>query len=305
MTASTERGPFVSLSDDLGALVTGLGPRVVSVFARGGRPSNGFVFDDGLVLTPAHAVHRDHDLTIRTAEGTRDAATLAGSDDATNVAVLKAASLAGQGPVEAADDPRPGHLLVALARHPDGTPLAALTMVQRAGGRLRAWRGQAHDRVLQLDRGLPPTFAGAPLLDPRGRLAGMVLAGELRAAGLAAGGIGVLGVARTVARDGGVARGFLGVVCQGVRLTGAQVQAAGTPAGLLVAGVTAEGAAAGAGVLVGDVILRFDEQPLGDAEELHARLTRERAGAVHRLTLLRGQSVAAVEVTLRTREGRG
>lgn len=305
MTTTSERTTLASLSDDLCALVTELGPRVVSVFARSGRPSNGFVFDDGFVLAPAHAVHRDHDLAIRVSDGTRHAATLAGRDPATNVAVLKAGTEGGRAPLEPTEETRPGDLVAALARHPDGSPIAALAIVQRAGGPMKAWRGQAYDRVLRLDRGLPPAFAGAPLFDPRGRLAGVVLAGELRAAGLAAGGASVLDVARTVARDGNVARGYLGVVCQAVRLTRPQAEVAGVSTGLLVMGLADDGAAARAGVLVGDLLLRFDDDAIGDADELHARLTRERAGTGHRLALLRGRSASSAEVTLGARGDRG
>jgi S1-C subfamily serine protease len=305
MTTSTPRTTLAALSDDIAALTADIGPRVVSVFARGGRPSNGLIFDQGVVLTPAHAVHRDHHLIVRTADGTRHAATLAGRDEATNVAVLQVATLPEHSPIDAADAQRPGDALVGLARHPDGALMAALTLVQHAGAPLRAWRGLAYDRVLRLDRGLPPTFAGAPLLDPRGRLAGTVRAGALRAAGIAASGPGVLDIARTVARDGSVARGYLGVVCQAARLTAAQAAAAGVAAGLLVIGLADDGAAARSGVLVGDVLLRFDDDVIGDVDDLHARLTRERAGTVHRLHYLRGSSPSSVEVTLGAREARG
>ena len=305
MTTSTQRTALAAFSDDIAVLAAEIGPRVVSVLARGGRPSNGLIFDDGLVLTPAHAVHRDHHLVVRTADGTRHTATLAGRDDATNVAVLRADTLPAHAPIEAADEARSGHALVGLARHPDGSLLTALLLVQHAGGTLRAWRGLAHDRVLRLDRGLPPTFAGAPLFDPRGGLAGMVLAGALRAAGVAASGSSVLAIGRTVAREGSVARGYLGVVCQAVRLAPAQASATGSPSGLLVMGLADDGAAAGSGVLVGDVLLRFDDDVMADVEDLHARLTRERAGTMHRLHYLRGPAVSTVEVTLGAREARG
>jgi serine protease Do len=305
MTTSTQRTALAALSDDIAALAADIGPRVVSVFARGGRPSNGLVFDQGLVLTPAHAVHRDHHLIVRAEDGTKHAATLAGRDDATNVAVLHVGTLPAHSPIDAAGAPRLGEPLVGLARHPDGSLTAALTFVQHAGGRLRAWRGLAYDGVLRLDRGLPPAFAGAPLLDAQGRLGGMVLAGALRAAGLVASGPGVLDIARTVARDGSVARGYLGVVCQAVRLAAPQAAAAGVPAGLLIMGLADDGAAARSGVLVGDVLLRFDDEVIGDVDDLHARLTRERAGTVHRLQYLRGSSPSSVEVTLGAREARG
>jgi S1-C subfamily serine protease len=305
MTTSTQRTALAALSDDIATLSAEIGPRIVSVFGRGGRPSNGFILGDGLVLTPAHAIHRDHHLVIRTADGTKHGATLAGRDDATNVAVLRSDTLPAHAPVEAADEARSGQVLVGLARHPDGSLTAALVLVQHAGGTLRAWRGLAYDRVLRLDRGLPPTFAGAPLLDPRGRLAGIVLAGALRAAGLAASGVSVLDISRTVAREGSVARGYLGLVCQAVRLTPTQEAAAGVTAGLLVMGLAEDGAAARAGVLVGDVLLRFDDDVIADVEDLHARLGRERAGTVHRLHCLRGPVVSTVEVTLGAREARG
>jgi S1-C subfamily serine protease len=305
MDNSTAHVTLASLSADVRAIVAALSPRTVSVFARNGRPSNGFFFDRGLVLTPAHAVQRDHDLSIRTADGVRHAAVLAGRDTTTNVAVLRVDTVPEVSASESIDIEHPGSVVLALARHPLGSPLVAMCLVEGVVRPMKAWRGQAWERVVRLDRGLPPAFAGAPLIDAAGRLAGMVLAGDLRSAGLAAGAVGVMDVARTLVREGGIRRGYLGVMCQAVRLAAAQADAARVSSGLLVVGLADGASAATSGVLVGDVLLRFDDDPTENVEDLHGRLSRERAGTAHRLTVLRGTNVVTLETTLGTREERG
>lgn len=291
------------LSDEIAGLVDGAAARAVSVFARRGRPSNGFAIDDHLIVTPAHAVERPADVVVRLPDGSRREAVVAGRDDVVNLAVLRVPGLEA-GAVRLARA-RPGQLLVALARHPTGGPIAALTMVQSVGGTARGWRGQTHDEVIRIDRTLPPAFAGAALIEAGGALVAMALAGEFRVAGLAVPAGGIADGARAIDRDGSIARGYLGVMCQAVALAAPQREAAGRDTGLLVLGLADGGAAATAGLLPGDLIVAFDDDPIADAGALHDRLTRERAATAHRVSLLRGATPLSLEVTLGAREARG
>jgi len=67
---------------------------------------------------------------------------------------------------------------------------------------------------------------------------------------------------------------------------------------LLVIGVTNGGPAAQAGLLVGDLLLAFDGQPVSSPEQLLGRLLGTAGGRSAPITVLRGQSRIELTVTL-------
>ena len=67
---------------------------------------------------------------------------------------------------------------------------------------------------------------------------------------------------------------------------------------LLVVGVTAGSPAAAAGLLVGDVLLALDGQPISSPEDLLDLLVGDRVGRTVTLRVLRGRSVTEVPVTI-------
>jgi S1-C subfamily serine protease len=90
----------------------------------------------------------------------------------------------------------------------------------------------------------------------------------------------------------------LGIASHPVRLPEAQQ---GNPArtdALLVVGVTSGSPAAAAGVLVGDIVVAFDGQPIDSAEDLLNLLVGERVGRGVALQLLRGGTATTVTVTV-------
>jgi S1-C subfamily serine protease len=69
--------------------------------------------------------------------------------------------------------------------------------------------------------------------------------------------------------------------------------------GVRVEATAPDGAARGAGVLSGDVIVRFAGEPVGTVDELHRLLTEERVGKTAALTVLRRTERRDIEVTPR------
>ena len=85
-------------------------------------------------------------------------------------------------------------------------------------------------------------------------------------------------------------RGYLGINVQAVRLAPRQKDSAPDGRALLVFGVAADGAADRGGVLVGDVLVRFNGQTVGDPEDLQDGLASVQPGAEVTVTLIRGGS---------------
>lgn len=285
-----------AMSDELVALAALTASRLVHVHARAGRPMHGLVIGTDLVLTLDHAIERDT-IRLRTADDRTLDAVIVGRDAAVNLAVLRANGL-GIEPFTAADDARAGQLVVAVARSGSGAPKASVTVVQSGAARLRGWRMSALDEVVRTDGAYGPDFAGAPLVDPAGRLVAMIPAGPLRAAGVALPGRRALALGDVLAREGGIPRGFLGIQCQGIEIP--EGQRAGTSAGrgLLVLSVSAGSAAALAGMLVGDILVSAGGESLERPEQLHAWLARTPVGSTQQIEILRGGTRQSLNVTI-------
>src|SRR5690348_5026997 len=78
-----------ALSNDLAAAVERVSRSLVSVFARERIPSSGIYWREGVVVTAAHTVRREEEITLKLPGGRKIAAALAGLDPATDLAALK------------------------------------------------------------------------------------------------------------------------------------------------------------------------------------------------------------------------
>ena len=78
-----------ALSAGLADAVERASRAVVAVHARHRVPSSGTVWQPGVVVTAAHTVKRDEEITVTTPDGRTLPATLAGRDTSTDLAVLR------------------------------------------------------------------------------------------------------------------------------------------------------------------------------------------------------------------------
>jgi S1-C subfamily serine protease len=101
----------------------------------------------------------------------------------------------------------------------------------------------------------------------------------------------------TVLEHGRLKRGYLGLAGQPVELPSGQ-QPAGRERALLVVGVTPDGPAAKAGLLVGDVLLDFDGHAVEAPEDLLDLLLGDRVGRQVPITVMRGGSTTTLTPTV-------
>lgn len=208
---------MTNLSDFSHALadaVQAASPSIVTVLTP--RPVSGTVVAPDCVLTVAHTLRGD-DVTLRTADGRELAASVAGRDPVSDLALLKVEGL-NLPPLSAAGDLRPGELLLALGRPLHG-PQATLGL--HGGGAQPGLQQEAPRGPLGggwLAAGAEPFrgASGGALLDARGGLVGLLNAGIMRGTLLAVPAERALKVAGQLATAGRVARGYLGVATQPV-----------------------------------------------------------------------------------------
>jgi len=283
---------LLSLSNDLATAVERAAPAVVAVHARRRLPSTGIHWRPGIVVTAEHTVRTAEDITVTMADGRSMPAVLAGRDPGTDLAVLRVAD-AGSVVATPGDDAalKVGHMVLALGYG----PRASWGVISALGPRWRSWRGGDIDRLVRLDLVLYPGFSGGPLVDAAGRVVGLNTSGLARETRLALPVTMVTRVADELLRKGHFSRGYLGLGMQPVRLP---AQLGLGDSALIVVMVEPSGPAARAGVLLGDVLVALDGGPVGDLDDVQARLGSDRVGAEIPAVVLRGGVRTELRITV-------
>ena len=104
--------------------------------------------------------------------------------------------------------------------------------------------------------------------------------------------------AATLAQQGHIKRGYLGLSSQPVELPTAQRVAGQPESGLLVVRVEPDSPAAIAGLLLGDVLISIDGKPVADTDDLQAHLTGDRVGATVAVDVIRGGAPQTLSLTI-------
>ena len=242
-------------------------------------------------------MERDEDITVTLAGGREVAVTLAGRDPTTDVAVLRITLPdTGEGGVGAlpvaatagAASLRTGQIALAVGNH-QGAPLASLGIVAVAGGPWHSQRGGTIDSFIRLDLTLTPAAEGGALVDAQGRVVGMAVLGPRRRALAIPASTVDRAVDQLLAR-GHVYRGYLGAGLQAVRLGGGR--------GILVASLDPQGPAARGGLLVGDVVTAWNDQPIERVREVMRHLGTDSVGQTVDLALVRAGAAASIKVVI-------
>ena len=299
-TAPLTGGVLESLSNDLAGAVERAGQSVVAIHARRRIPASGIHWRPGIIVAAHHTIQRDDDITISLADGTTVAATLAGRDPTTDIAVLKVAE--AKVPVASiADDSglRVGALVLALGR-PGHAVTASLGVISTVGGEWRTWHGGTIDRFVRLDVSIYDGFSGGPLIDASGRVLALDTSGLSRGAALAIPASTVHRVVDQLLRSGRVSRGYLGLGMQSIRLPAALVERLSLPndTGLMVVSAEPGGPGDRAGVLIGDVLIAIGDRPVSDPNEILSLLGGDQIGKTLATRIIRAGEPKSLEITI-------
>jgi S1-C subfamily serine protease len=180
-----------------------------------------------------------------------------------------------------------------------GVPVASLGIVAVAGGAWHSLRGGAIDSLIRLDIGLSQAAEGGALVDVQGRVVGMAVLGPRRRALAIPAATIDRAVDQLLAR-GQVFRGYLGAGLQPVRLDrpAGDAQPAGRGRGILVVSLDPGGPAAGAGLLVGDIVTAWNAKPIDRVREIMRFLGPDSVGHTVELGLLRGGAATELKVVI-------
>ena len=288
-----------ALSDGMADAVASVAKAVVRVNGRRRRAGSGVVIAQNTVLTASHVLEREEDLSVETADGRTLSARFAGRDHSSDLAVLKVEGLEIEPATPVEGDARVGQISLAVGSPSRGEgPRATLGVVSAVGGPVRSRRGPRLERYIQTDATPYPGFSGGPLIDARGNVLGILVSGWGRGAAFAIPADIAWRTAGTLSEQGSVKRGYLGILSQPVRLPDGQSLGLTQRGGLLVVGVEDGSPADRGGLIVGDILVTLDGQPVEDTDDLLVLLAGNRVGRAVPVKLVRGGELAEVQITV-------
>jgi S1-C subfamily serine protease len=303
---SSPQNSALQLSQHLAAIVATTARSVVAVHGDGRRPSSGLIWQVGLVVAANETVTRDEDIWFVLPDGRRVAATLAGRDPTTDVALLRYADEAAS--ADAASTPVPlstvpfasnlaaGHLALAVGRA-HGETVAAHGIVALAGPAWRSSEGGLIDARLRFALNLPRTAEGGALIAIDGSLIGMAVFGPRRSV-LAIPAATIARAAQSIKDKGHIPRGYLGVSLQRVPVAGDGDR---PRAAAMVVTVDPAGPAKAAGILQGDIIVALGGTPVSGLRSLYQQLGPDAVGQRKAVEIIRAGAPTTVEVTIEPR----
>ena len=234
---------------------------------------SGFVIDaDGIVITNNHVVGDANDIVVIFTDGRKLKAKVIGKDPKVDVAVLKVESDKPLKTVQFGDSDkmRVGDGVIAVG-NPFG--LGETVTAGIISARNRNIDSGPYDDFLQTDASINKGNSGGPLFNMQGEVIGINTAilspsGGSIGIGFATPSASVIPVIAQLEQFHETRRGWLGVRIQPVDDTIADSLGLGAARGALIAGVDDKGPAKPAGLLPGDVIVKFDGKAVKESRDL-------------------------------------
>jgi len=283
-----------TLSNEIEAAVEKAAPSIVQVHGHR-RVAAGVVVAENLVITPAAT--DDDEVAVLIGESQSAEGAVLGRIGNMGLTVIRVDGL-NRPALQAAAEPKPGHLAVAIGRTWSGGVMSTLAPVAVVGGPLRTGRASSIDRVIRIQQSPHGALNGGALITASGQALGIITSLAIRGTTVVIPASIAWAAATKTAVDGGVKQGFLGVSSMPVSVPERQRAGHSHTSGLLISQVAADSPAERGGLLVGDVIVGFGGEAVGDPESLVTRLRGKAVGAAVPITVIRGTSAVDVTVTV-------
>lgn len=259
-------------------------------FVVRGQGSGFIIASNGLILTNAHVVKDADDVVVKLSDRREFKARVLGSDKVTDVALLKIN--ADNLPVVVFGDAAlvgVGDYVLAIGS-PFGFEQSATAGIVSAKG--RSLPGDVYVPFIQTDVAVNPGNSGGPLFDANGAVVGINSQIYSKTGGFQGVSFAIpinvaLRVKDQILATGKVAHAKLGVVIQELDQALAESFNLPRPEGALIAGIEPDSSAAKAGIVPGDIILKYNAQVIVRSGDLPALVGMGKPGEKVALELWR------------------
>ena len=260
-----------------------------------------FISKDGYLLTNRHVIDDASRITITLNDRRELDATLVGSDERTDIALLKVNGASfPELKIGDSNQLKVGEPVLAIGS-PFGFDYSASAGIVSA--KSRNMSGETSVPFIQTDAALNPGNSGGPLFNQRGEVVGVnsrIFSGTGGYMGLSFSiPIDVaMDVVQQLKTNGKVTRSYLGVMLQDIDRNLADAYKLPKPEGSLINQVSPKSPAAKAGLKPGDVILKLDGNSISRTSDLIYRLNRIAPNQTIQLEVLRDDKIRTIAATL-------
>lgn len=273
------------------------------------KPVSGFgtgflVSEDGLILTNAHLVKDAQDIRVTQDDGREFEAKVIGVDPSTDVAIVK---IDGKDlpflKLGNSDELQVGQWVVAIG-NPFGLRATLTAGVVSAKDRNNLDIARIED-FIQTDAAINQGNSGGPLLTTDAEVVGMntALATSIQGGGYM--GIGfaipsnlIQHVMEELISTGSVSRGFLGITLQNVDHDLSQAFGLKKIEGALITDVAVDSPAAKSNLQQGDIIIKFNGQPVANMSRLRNAILLMKPGTKATLGILRNGREQSLDIVI-------
>lgn len=268
---------------------------------------SGFIISqDGYLLTNHHVVKNADEIIVRLQDRRELKATLVGSDESTDVALLKVET--DDLPVVkfgSSKDLKVGEWVVAIGS-PFGFDSSVTAGIVSAKG--RSLPQENYVPFIQTDVAINPGNSGGPLFNLKGEVVGINSQIYSRSGGFMGLSFAIpidvaMNVSDQLKTTGQVIRGWLGVRVQDVTRELAESFEMKKPYGALISQVLADSPAEKAGLKVGDVIVGFNDQLVDSSASLPPMVGAANIAQKARVKVIRDKRSKTIKVKLENLPG--
>jgi S1-C subfamily serine protease len=295
---------LIELSNALAESTERVAASVVAVHTEQRGSSSGIIWRPGVIVTTDHALRRDEDIQVTLPDGRVAAATLAGRDPSTDIAVLKCAEAATAVPEFGdAKTLKAGSLTLVVGRTRVSGPVAALGVVSLVAAGRRTWGWASLAPYIRLDIGLQPTASGGAVIDAHDHVVGLATPRFARFGVIAVPASAIDKITDVLLTKGRIPRGYLGVGLQPVKLSDTIRQTLGQnqKSAAIVMEVHPEGPAHKAGIVIGDILVGIADVPVARLEDVQTHLGADSIGKTLSLKFVRGGAIQEGKITVAER----
>jgi serine protease Do len=277
-----------------------------------GSGSGIIISPDGYIVTNNHVVNKATSVKVGLSDNRTFIAKVIGTDPLTDIAVIKIN--AHDLPVAYlgdSDSLKVGQWVMAIGNPLGFTSTVTAGIVSALGrGSLNLINNNENrygvEDFIQTDAVINPGNSGGALVDLSGAVIGVNAAiatptGSYIGYGFAIPISLVKSVTKQLIAYGKITRGYIGVQINPVDDATAKAIGLDKPHGVIIQDLVPGGAASKEDIKPGDVILKIDDRPINQANELQSYVATKSAGAVVDLTIYRNGKVLDRKVTLKER----